>query len=125
MKKMISIFSYLLLLISCQDDDQSNNELKCDVSNPIAELSWLKEQINESGKYSYYMTAKYNGQTVFYNGNCDPRVNYQSSVFNCSGELLGGTTTLSDSLSEIKILWIHQESKCQLSNSETLFLSPK
>jgi len=107
------IFS--IALISCKKDENKDKETnKCNVSNPVEDLDWLKQEIDnvKQDEYSYYVMATYKGETVFYYGNCNPVVNYISIVRNCTGDSLGLTADLYDELTEVSTLWKHANSKC-------------
>jgi hypothetical protein len=107
------IFS--IALISCEKDENKDTESnKCNVSNPIEDLDWLKQEIDDvkHDEYSYYVMATYEGETVFYYGNCNPLINYISIVRNCNGDSLGFTNDLYDELTDISTLWKHEDSKC-------------
>lgn len=112
-KSVVLVFS--LVLVSCEKDDISPKNL-CGVQNPIQELAWLKDAIDEvrNDEYSYYSTALYQGERIFFYGNCDPTANYASFIQNCSGENLGNTSELYDRLSQIKVIWKPENSKCNL-----------
>ena len=107
------IFS--IALISCEKDENNDTESnKCNVSNPIEDLDWLKQEIDDvkQDEYSYYVMATYEGETVFYYGNCNPVINYISIVRNCNGDSLGLTNDLYDELTDVSTLWKHEDSKC-------------
>jgi hypothetical protein len=111
----IATFIVFTTLISCEKDnnkDSGNN--KCNVSNSVEKIGWLKEAIDnvKQDEYSYYVMANYKGETVFYYGNCNPAANYVSIIQNCSGDNLGYTNDLQDELTDKTILWKHEESKC-------------
>ncbi|UAM97797.1 hypothetical protein K8354_16125 [Polaribacter litorisediminis] len=110
-KSVILVFS--LVLISCEKDDILPTNL-CEVQNPIEELAWLKEAIDEvrNDEYSYYSTALCQGERVFFYGNCDPTANYASFILNCAGDNLGITNELYDRLSKIEVIWKPENSKC-------------
>lgn len=97
-------------LFSCEKNDNDN----CNVSNPVEEIAWLKESIDNviQDEYSSYIQANYNGETVFYYLNCNPVVNYASLILNCKGEKIGFTNDLLDELTDISILWKHEDSVC-------------
>lgn len=99
-------------LISCEKGDNNT----CNVSNPAEDITWLKEAIDDvkQDKYSYYLMADYNGETIFYYVNCNPVVNYASFILNCNGDNLGSTNSLQDELTDITILWKHEESECSI-----------
>ncbi len=113
---IITILLMSLVLISCEKT--GNNDI-CNVSDPVEDLDWLRSAIEENeqsdsdlSRYIYYMTAKYDGKTVFFNGNCHPAVNYVSFVLDCNGDTLGNTNDLYDELTDIHLLWKHEESEC-------------
>lgn len=115
MKRFFNLLSIasiltLFLIVSCNKDESENNY--CNVSNPTEELPWLKTMITELSDFNYIMTANYKGKTIFYNRNCDPLVNYASSVFNCSGENIAITSDIDDEFSDVSLLWKHTDSKC-------------
>lgn len=62
------------------------------------------------------MTATYKGETVFYYGNCHPVINYASSILNCNGDALGNTSDLYNELTDVRLLWKHEESKCNFND---------
>ena len=118
MRRLIYFFTVVAIpfsvaLVSCEKDDNGNN---CNVSDPAEDLEWLKQEIDniKQDEYAYYVMAKYKGQTVFYNGNCNPTINYASIVKNCDGDSLGYTNDLYDRLTELSVLWKHENSKCDL-----------
>lgn len=125
---MKSIFYFstvvmVLFLFSCKKDSNESPKEICYVSNPTEELAWLKASIEsleagnaENLKYSYYMTANLDGETVFYYGNCNPLINYTSSIQNCSGETLGSLSTLYTKLTDAKILWQPSGSVCNFND---------
>jgi len=102
-----------ITLISCNENEISICNT-CNVESPAEELDWLKEAIDRvsQDESSYYCQANYKEETVFYYLNCDPTINYVSLTYNCSGEILGYTNGLLDELTEITILWKHEESVC-------------
>lgn len=108
-------FILSITLLSCDKDEAEESiDDVCNVSNPIEDLDWLKEKINSvnQDEYSYYNMASYQGETVFYYGNCDPAINYVSIVRNCTGDSLGFTFDLYDELTEISTIWKHENSVC-------------
>ena len=116
MKRILSLISILALIviISCENEESKN--YFCNVSNPAEELPWLKTMILDLSDYSYIMAADYKGKTVFYNVNCNPLVNYASTVFNCNGDLIGNTNDIRNELSNVKLIWKHADSKCDFSD---------
>lgn len=112
-KLILLVFSFALISCDKDDSDLPPKNL-CGVENVIQELEWLKEAIDDvrNDEYSYYSTGLYQGESVFFYGNCDPAVNYTSFILNCAGENLGNTNELFDELTEIEVLWKHENSKC-------------
>jgi hypothetical protein len=110
--RFLSISTIILFfpLFSCEKDAVN----KYNVSNPTEEIEWLKAGINSTkqNEYSYYVMADFKGETVFYYGNCDPAANYVSFIKNSNGDTLGFTNDLIDQLTDIKIIWKHENSKC-------------
>lgn len=120
--KLFSVFTkttftifLITSIIACDKKEETNNaDLVCNVSNPIQELNWLSEKINANQHDEYYFVVKalYNGETVFYSGNCNPAINYASILQNCEGERLGLTNEFQNELTEKVILWKHENSQC-------------
>ena len=104
------------ILMSCTNDHENT----CDIADPIEELMWLKEQIDQVKEFEdqlatetiYYSIAKYQGETVFFNTNCDPLVNYASVVYNCNGDQIAYTNDIFDDLSQVSRIWESKPSKC-------------
>ena len=114
----IALMVFALVFVSCEKDEKVSSG-NCNVSDPLQELPWLKEALgeinqsdNELADYAYIMSATYNGQTVFYIGNCHPAVNMQISVQNCEGEVIGDINDLAGELTNQKVLWKHENSPC-------------
>jgi len=105
----------LFALISCSKTDKQPNNT-CGVVNPIAELNWLNEAIQEieDDKYAYYSTAKLKGSTVFFYDNCNPLINYASILVDCEGKRIGLKNTYLSDLTDVSILWKHNDSLCNL-----------
>lgn len=112
MKNIIIIILVVLTYSSCQSDNNTNIEMLCDVSNPIKNLAWLEQRINDSDEFTYYESAIYLNQTVFINWNCNPLVDYQSNVYDCEGKFVGYTNELINDLTEREVLWRHPKTKC-------------
>jgi hypothetical protein len=108
----------LLLVFSCEKDFLSDNT--CNVKNPIEDLPWLENQIQiikqlnpDVSKYYYISMAKYNEETVFIEGNCDPLADSVFPVLNCAGERLGVLGEIDpDSLINRKVIWKSRNSAC-------------
>jgi hypothetical protein len=113
------IFIFLLLVFSCEKDILSDNT--CNVDNPLEQLDWLKDTVQNIGqsnpewaKYYLISMAKYKGETVFIESNCNPLANSVFPVLNCSGELLGVLGEIPmESLSDRNVIWRSVNSACQ------------
>ncbi|TGV01352.1 hypothetical protein [Flavivirga rizhaonensis] len=112
MKKSL-LFAILLLLtfFSCKSDDDFNNT--CNVSNPIENLEWLREAIEELKQSSLAQTGEvyvsqtyYKYSTIFIFGNCCAVCNSVISVHNCEGKILGyiGDDTFKRSLLDKSVI---------------------
>jgi hypothetical protein len=112
--RVLVAFILSISLISCEDDDCPVFDNTCNVSNPAVELDWLKQAINDvkEDEYSYFVMATYQGETVFYYGNCNPLVDYISFIQNCNGEIIGNTNDFMGELTDITIIWKHKDSEC-------------
>ncbi len=114
MNKTFLLLAFIGTLISCSTDDDKDIDNTCNVSDPTEELVWLKEEIDtiKDDEFSFYAMATLDGETVFYYGNCNPAVNYISTLRNCSGEVLGNTNDFSDELTDITIIYKHENTQC-------------
>ena len=113
---LLALASILILsvMLSCDKDESKSDP--CDVSNPIEELAWLKATIDDLSEYSYIMIADYNGETVFYFGNCNPLANSVSSVYNCNGDFIGYTNDIRSEITNDRLLWKHEDSECNFND---------
>ena len=96
MKTVYNILMVCLLFINCDNANDLNIGTFCSVENPIEELAWLKNEIDdreqnitESSKYLYIMQSTHSGETIIIYGNCDPLINSVYPVYNCNGEFIG------------------------------------
>lgn len=116
--RLLIIFTVFLMIFSCEKSYLSDNS--CNVSNPLTELGWLKSTIQnyeqlspDASKYYYVSMAKYNKETVFIEGYCNPAANYIIPVLNCAGERIGILGEINrDSLTNMKIIWKSKNSEC-------------
>ena len=70
MKKLSLILVFLVLLLSCEKNDNT-----CNCNDPLRDLAWLKEVKTSLTNCSCEMSiiqATYNRQTVFYTAMTDP-----------------------------------------------------
>ncbi|MFI0430519.1 hypothetical protein [Mariniflexile sp. HMF6888] len=122
MKKNILVLTLLLLTISSCKDDDDNLSNSCQVSNPIEDLDWLKEKIEELAqtdsellKYFYISQNTYMGKTVFIFPNCCPTCNTVVPVYDCEGNPIGfvGDDTISiNILNNDTIIWNPENFSC-------------
>lgn len=87
---LISIF---ILSFSCKNDDD-NLINTCSISNPIEELVWLKERIEQLSNsntdgYFYVSQNTLNGETVFIFPDCCPVCDTVTLVYDCEGNNIG------------------------------------
>jgi hypothetical protein len=85
MKKLMLIFSILILILSCEKVDKI-----CNCKNPLKDLPWLREikaSFTNCTCQVSIIQADYNRHTVFYSLMDDPLCNsYQLiSLYDCSG----------------------------------------
>ena len=104
------------LLFGCADKE---NLTSCGVENPVEDLAWLKQEIENasvpsSSEYSFLMQASYQGQTVFFFGFCNPLWNYAAIYKDCQGNRISGKPTFAD-LSNQKVIWKPENSVCTFS----------
>lgn len=86
----------LFMMTSCNNTDNDDINNTCNVSNPIEDLTWLKDKITELEQTSSYESgeiyisqANYNGNTIFIMGNCCAACNTIVPIYNCEGESIG------------------------------------
>ena len=128
MRSLTKIFILILFISSCTSNKEEQFNLKnsCNVEDPVADLGWLKADIDnftenptEYTKYLYIMQSKYKGETVFVFANCCPQCNTAVTVFNCEGEQIGnigdGTIGQND-ITESEIIWKPSDSVCFTAN---------
>lgn len=117
MKSFLLVLLSSVLLFGCSD---SENPTTCGVENPLKDLAWLKQEIENAGgpnssEYSFLMQASYQGQTVFFFGFCNPLWNY-ATIYqdDCQGNRISGEITFAD-LSNQKVIWKPANSVCTFS----------
>jgi hypothetical protein len=123
MKTLPSIIFCFITFINCTPDEKDNDSSVCGVFNPIQNLSWLKDEI-ENGAYStpssiydvYISTAIYKGQTILFTTICCPVCDVAPpKIKNCSGQSLGllGLEIQESELTETKVIWRTQNGFCK------------
>ena len=95
-KTLLTSAFLLFIMTSCNYSDKDDYNNTCNVSNPIENLSWLKDKILELEQTSLYESgeiyisqANYNGNTIFIMGNCCAVCNTIVPIYNCKGESIG------------------------------------
>lgn len=92
MKRTFILLITILFAASCGKDKNTNKSV-CDLTDPIEELSWLKEMKNTMTNCSCEMSivqATYNNQTVFYTMMTDPLCNGVQTIilYDCEGKIV-------------------------------------
>lgn len=119
-KLLIALFSLIMIAFSChKDNDDEVLLIACDFSNPIEDVEWLKNRIDEleqTGNGEFYISqADYSGKTIFIVANCCMACNTVIPVYYCDGEYVGeiGNNNLPFSLlDEATIIWEPENFKC-------------
>ena len=116
MKK--TLFPFLLLVlafVSCKETEDPI--MACGVADPIENLPWLNEKIEEikAGDFSDETTvnmATYQGQTIFFAQLCCALCLSESPVFyDCQGEIVEGDRIILN-LEDRQTIWKSKNSKC-------------
>lgn len=116
MKAFLLVFLSSAFLFGCADGE---NPTSCGVENPLEDLAWLKQDIENAAdprtsEYSFLMQATYRGQTVFFFGFCNPLWNYAAIIKDCQGNQVAGEVSVAD-LSNQKMIWKPSNSVCSFS----------
>lgn len=126
-KLLIGLLSIVMITFSCQKDNDDEVLLAaCNFPNPMEDLEWLKNKINEfenseletyefNQAYTYITQAQKDGNAIFILANCCPHCNSYSPVYNCEGEEIGsiGDDTYSfDLLENSTLIWKSENSLC-------------
>jgi hypothetical protein len=88
MSKLIVIFTFLVLILSCEKSDNS-----CNFNDPLKDLKWLSDLksslVNCPCEISI-LQASYKGQTVFYVAMSDPLCDgiFPIDLRNCHGDVV-------------------------------------
>lgn len=81
------------LAISCSDDDDLNEELTCNPTEPFEEFDWLndlRESLDNCSCRTAIFKGEYEGNTVFYKTiTVESLCNWQfeTDLYNCDGEI--------------------------------------
>lgn len=127
MRKGLFLFVLLFTVTSCKTDDDNGLSNTCSVSNPVEDLSWLKERIDDIKQSSqvdefYVSQITYKGQTVFIIRDCCAACNSVTTVSYCSGELVFNLNDEDDKEEYTKfivsnqgdIIWTSQNFTCNI-----------
>jgi len=84
-------FLFIFILAGCKKDEE--NEVKCDVSNPLAELPWLvdiKNSMTNCTCDESILQGEYKDMTVFYVMMNDPLCNsvFHVVLWDCNGNFV-------------------------------------
>ena len=112
------LFAMLAFLqLSCEKSSLKLS--KCEVEDPVKELEWLSRAIDEMGEqdsaianHAYIKMADYQGETLFYFGNCHPAINYASFLQTCVGDTLGDTAEFESSMKNSQVIWQKSPGTC-------------
>ncbi len=112
MKNSITILLvFIVFSVSCREKEDLI---------PFQHLPWLMEQIevlekSDLSPYFYLVQAKYQGETVYYFGNCCPFCNSAPpDVYDEAGNFVGNILSLdSDKLVDHEKIWKSENHQCQ------------
>jgi hypothetical protein len=90
MKQFILLLFCLTCLTCCDNEDSIPT---CEFSDPLEELSWLKEykeSLQDCQTETSIFQASYKGHVVFYTALTDPLINsaFAIGLWNCEGEII-------------------------------------
>lgn len=106
-----------LLFTGCSED--TNPILLCGSVNPVKNLDWLKQEIDEIestdiGRETFYISrSRYKGETVFVKASCCQLCNYQIVFFNCEGEQVQGLGLMDFEEMDWKLVWKSSSNQCE------------
>ncbi|SFG35424.1 hypothetical protein SAMN04487988_10367 [Algoriphagus hitonicola] len=112
---LVAFATMLVFSFSCQEKE--NPIQACGVENPVANLTWLNERVEElestefGRNYSYISEVLYQGQTLFMEGNCCPNCNSVFTYYDCQGNLFEDEIA-STEVTENKLIWKSESSLC-------------
>ena len=126
MKYRIFIFLILLPFVmkSCLDNDQEDElivdplETVCGVENPVEELDWLAEEIEElesteTGRSFFYInTGEYEDEQIFLFRNCCPFCNSIITVYECDGTQRTEEEVDLNKVTDEELFWAHPMNEC-------------
>ena len=92
-KSFYSLLTLFITVIACQDSDDG----PCNVSEPISELQWIKEALEDIENdttllktYASIKQGKYGKKKVFLIDNCCPNCLFTPfPVYDCDGIIVG------------------------------------
>ncbi|GMQ23653.1 hypothetical protein Aoki45_03350 [Algoriphagus sp. oki45] len=122
MNRLLFLLFFFCLFSSCNETDPL---LYCGTQNPTEDLPWLNAAIEEVEnsellEYTYLMSGRYEGQTVFFFQNCCPFCNFAIIALDCQGNslgILGGNDGIAiENIEELTPVWIPENSVCQITS---------
>lgn len=89
---ILSVLISCFLGMSCSNDDDQNG-LTCNPTEPFEELNWLKDLRDSIDNCTCEVSismAEFEGNTVFYKTMTDPLCNWQfeTDLYNCNGDII-------------------------------------
>jgi hypothetical protein len=114
MRKTAIIILLFSICFACRDEDGA----PCNTENPIEELTWLKDNIEEKesqphpGIGYYFYQGRYDKKDVFIADICCPACDYVILVYDCEGNTLNISA---DKVTDKKLVWESDESPCERS----------
>ena len=114
-KTLFPLFLLVLALFSCKETEDPI--MACGVADPVENLPWLKEKIEEikAGDFSdatSIIMATYQGQTVFYaNTCCAFCLSVAYFFYDCQGEIVEGDGIYLE-LENSQVIWKSKNSNC-------------
>ena len=90
---ILSVLISCFLVASCSNDDDQNDGLICNPTEPFEELDWLldlRDSIDNCACEVSIRMGQYEGNTVFYKTMTDASCNWQfeTDLYNCNGDII-------------------------------------
>ena len=95
-------------MIAACDEEDINIPNTCGVSNPVEDLAWLKQKIQEEQNFSpsffTLFQSTYNGETIFILSACCPACNVAPAFFDCEGNQLEFSSIEFDKVADQRLI---------------------